>query len=228
MWLRNPLDDVLSSRTKVALLRVLMRSPAPLNGREVARRAGVDAGHASRQLRELAQSGVVRARDQGRVITYEIGEDASGVVASLRALFDAEGARYRSAIADLARRLPEAISLVLFGSEARLDAAPGSDTDLLVVVPEHTRATDARVREACLAVADNYSLALSWVVMDLGELREAAETGSELWANVRREGSRLHGKSLEALEREWQRGTTTSTRPSGSAKPRTRSTTRST
>jgi predicted nucleotidyltransferase len=228
VWLRHPLDDILSSRAKVALLRVLMRAPGPLNGREVARRAGVNAGHASRQLRELALSGVVRARDQGRVITYEIGADASGVVASLRALFAAEGARYRDAIADLARRLPEAVSLVLFGSEARLDAAPGSDTDLLVIVPEHTPAAEARVREACLAVADNYSLALSWVVMDLAELREAAETGSELWGNVRREGARLHGRSLEALEREWQRGATTSPRPSASAKPRKRSTTRNT
>ncbi len=228
MWLRNPLDDILSSRAKVGLLRVLMRSPSALNGREIARRAGVDPGHASRQLRELALSGVLRAHDHGRVITYEMGDDASGIVAALRDLFEIESARYRHAVENVARQLPEAVAIVLFGSEARLDARAGSDTDLLFVVPERTEAAEAQVREACLAAADKYSLALSWLVMDVAELEQAAEDGSDFWANVRREGIRLHGQSLEALERSWQRGKTTLPRRAGSGKQRRLSTTRST
>jgi|LSQX01.2.fsa_nt_gb DNA-binding transcriptional ArsR family regulator len=110
MWLRNPLDDILSSRAKVSLLRVLMRSPSPLNGREIGRRAGIDSGHASRQLRELALSGVLRSRDQGRVVTYEIGDDASGLVANLRNLFDSEGERYRDSVGRLTELVPECVS----------------------------------------------------------------------------------------------------------------------
>jgi predicted nucleotidyltransferase len=201
VWLRDPLDDILSSRAKVALLRVLMRSPSPLNGREIARRAGVDPGHASRQLRELALAGVLRSRDQGRVVTYEIGEDASGLVASLRGLFDTEAVRYREGIQGLSEKIPEAVSIVLFGSEARLEAKPGSDTDLLIVVPEHTGAVEERVREACLEVASKYSLALSWLVMSVEELRELEATGNEFWNNILREGIRLHGKTPEALQR---------------------------
>jgi hypothetical protein len=34
MWLNEPLDDVLSSRGKVAVLRVLSSTTVPLNGRE--------------------------------------------------------------------------------------------------------------------------------------------------------------------------------------------------
>lgn len=208
MWLRNPLDDILSSRAKVSLLRVLMRSPSPLNGREIARRAGINSGHASRQLRELALSGVLRSRDQGRVVTYEIGDDASGLVANLRSLFDSEGERYRDSVERLTELVPECLSIVLFGSEARLDANPGSDTDLLIVVPEHTEAVEERIRDACLEVASKYSLALSWLVVSVDELQDLEETGNEFWTNVLREGIRLHGKSLEALQRSWQRGKT--------------------
>jgi hypothetical protein len=39
MWLSLPLDDLLSSRAKVAMLRVLCRTNAPLRGREIARRS---------------------------------------------------------------------------------------------------------------------------------------------------------------------------------------------
>ena len=209
VWLRNPLDDILSSHAKVSLLRVVMRSPSPLSGREIARRAGIDPGHASRQLRELALSGVLRSRDQGRVVTYEVGDDASGLVASLRDLFEAEGRRYRDSVQGLADQVPEAVSIVLFGSEARLEARPGRDTDLLFVVPEHTDAVEERVRDACLDLADRYSLALSWLVMSVDELEELEKTSNEFWANVLREGTRIHGKALETLQRSWQRGKTT-------------------
>jgi predicted nucleotidyltransferase/DNA-binding transcriptional ArsR family regulator len=228
VWLRNPLDDILSSRAKVALLRVLMRTPSPLNGREIARRAGIDPGHASRQLRDLALSGVLRSRDQGRVVTYEISEDASGLVARLRDLFDAEAVRYRDSIQGLSEQIPEAASIVVFGSEARLEAKSGSDTDLLIVVPEHAADVERRAREACLAVAAKYSLAFSWTVMSVDELREMEETGNEFWNNVLRDGIRLHGKTLEALQRSWQDGKTTSRSPAGSGRRPRPSTTPST
>lgn len=228
MWLRDPLDDILSSRTKVALLRVLMRAPGPLNGRELARRAGVDPGHASRQLRELAQSGVLRGRDQGRVVTYEVADDPSGLIGHLRELFAAEAERFRDCIKALARQLPEAVSIVLFGSEARGEASSGSDTDLLIVVPKHTDQAEEQAREACMSVAAAYALALSWVVMDMAELRQAEETNSDFWKSLSRDGIKLYGKTLEALQRSWQDGKTTSRSPEDSEKPPKRSTTTST
>jgi predicted nucleotidyltransferase len=160
------------------------------------------------------------------VVTYEIGEDASGLVASLRDMFDTEAVRYRGSIQNLAQQVPEAISIVLFGSEARLEPNPGSDTDLLVIMPEHTEAVDERVRAACLEVASKYSLALSWLVMSVAELRELEETGNEFWSNILREGIRLHGKTLEALQQSWQRGKTTSRSLGGSGKRPRPSTTR--
>lgn len=59
MWLRNPLDDVLSSRAKVSILRVLCHVNAPLNGRGIARRAGIWSGPGSMALGELTAAGII-------------------------------------------------------------------------------------------------------------------------------------------------------------------------
>ena len=209
MWLRHPLDDILSSGAKVGLLRVLFQSPGPQSSREIARRAGVDPGHASRILRELALSGVLRSRDHRRVVTYEVSDDPSGIASRLRELFDTEAQRYAGAVAELASRVPEALSIILFGSEARGNARPGSDTDLLIVVAQRGEAVEGSVRDACLDIAARWSLALSWLVMDLREVAEAEEASSEFWRNVRGDAAVLHGRPLEALVRLWQRGGTT-------------------
>jgi hypothetical protein len=63
MWLEKPLDDILSSRGKIAVLRVVCSVSVPLAGREIARRAGLRSGHASGILRDLTASGLLLARD---------------------------------------------------------------------------------------------------------------------------------------------------------------------
>ena len=128
MWLRDPLDDILSSRAKVAVLRVVCCAAMPLNGREIARRAGLSSGHASRVLGELTASGVLLARDQGRVLTYELALAHGPLVARIKSLFEDEAARQEAALDELEVAVPGLVSIVLFGSEARGDARPGSDT----------------------------------------------------------------------------------------------------
>jgi predicted nucleotidyltransferase len=206
MWLLNALEDVLSSQGKVALLRVLAHSTVPLNGREIARRAQRDPGYTSRTLRELAASGVVVQRDQGRVKTYELADPGLELVGQLRELFTAEERRYAEVVSALSDSLPGVLAVILFGSEARGEAQPGSDTDLLVVVERKTSALESRLRTACLQIAEQHGLALSWHVADLKDLRRWDKTGHELWRSILRDGVKLSGQSLETLRREWLHG----------------------
>jgi predicted nucleotidyltransferase len=209
MWLRHPLDDILSSGAKVALLRVICASTVPLSGREVSRRARVDPGHASRVLRELAASGVVLSRDMGTVAAYELGHPDLPITQQLQALFAGEAQRYHDVSEAFRTTLPGVVSVILFGSEARHDATSRSDTDLLIVVRRKTESVENAVSEACLRVAAQYGLALSWQVADLADLRQWEATGNPLWRSVTAEGIRLTGQSLERLRREWQPGKST-------------------
>jgi len=208
MWLRRPLSDVLSSKAKVDLLRALCLSPVPLAGREVARQAGLSAGHASRALRQLTASGVLLAREMGQVRAYELDHTDCALVRHLRALFTVEAQGQQQVAEELFAATPDVVSIVLFGSEARGDAQPGSDTDLLIVVGKRSQAVEEAISCRAMHVAQRHGLALSWHVADLAELRRWDRTSHALWRNLLSEGVRLKGRSLDTLRRQWQRGKT--------------------
>lgn len=208
MLLRTPLDDILSSRAKLAVLRVVSTVSAPLSGREIARRGGVWPASAQKALNELVASGVLLCRDYGRTKTYELDHTDVTLVAQLRQLFWTEADRYRQFVADIAGGLAEAMTVVLFGSEARGEAGPESDTDILVVVGEKTEVLEQRVLEVCLAAADRHGLNLAWHLADFADLKDWQTTGNPFWQNVLQDGIVLHGLPLEALEHRWQPGET--------------------
>ena len=208
MWMRNPLDDILSSKAKTAVLRVICGALTALNVREIARRAGTDAGHTSRVLRELAASGLLIGRGIGRATTYELAAPDLPLTRQLAGLFEAEAQRFDEAIGELAAALPETISVVLFGSEARGEAHAGSDTDLLIVVPEKASDMENRLSEACMAISSRYGLALSWQLADLAEIRAWEASDSALWRNILDEGVRLRGEPLRRLQAVCQTGET--------------------
>jgi predicted nucleotidyltransferase len=200
MWLLNPLDDILSSGVKLKVLREMALAPTPHNGREIARRAGTDPGYTSRVLTDLAASGIVHRRDQGRVYTYQLTDEGLDLVGRLTQLFTAEQARSDRAIEELTSKLPEAISIILYGSEARGEAEPGSDTDLLIALERRTAELDDQIAGVCLELAEKYSLALSWHVVDLHRIREWEQADNDFWRNVQQDGIRLAGESIERLK----------------------------
>ena len=208
MWLGTPLNDILSSRAKVAALRVVCASPVPLSGREIARRAGISSGSASKVLGELAASGVMVSRDQGRAKTYELGNQDVPLVEQLRNLFALESRRQHQAIDDLVQGVPGVLSVILFGSEARGEAQSGSDADLLIVLEAKSARCEDLLQENALRVAHKHLLPLSWHLADLSDLRDWETTNHPLWRNILAEGVCLRGTPPERLKRRWQRGKT--------------------
>jgi len=218
MWLLYPLQDILSSPAKVAVLRVILHATSPLSGRETIRRARISYGPGWRALQELVASGVLVKRDHGRASTYELREVEGALIERLQALFAAEQERSERIVSALLSKLPEALSIILYGSEARREAEARSDTDILIVVEQKTEDLEGRVDEACLAVAEEHSVGLSWHIADLADLREWEETGSDFWSSVLRDGIQLAGDPLERLRRRWQTGRASSDRPIASGR----------
>ncbi len=84
MWLRKPLDDILSSAAKVAVLRVVLRVSTPLSGREIARRAGVGYSPAYNALQALVASRVLAKEDHGRATAYSLVDPQSSTARTSR------------------------------------------------------------------------------------------------------------------------------------------------
>lgn len=207
MWLLHPLQDILSSSAKVAVLRVLCHAHSPLSGRETIRRARTSYGPGWKALQELVDSGVLTKRDHGRASAYELREPEGALIERLRGLFAAEQERSERFVSALSSEVPEALSIILYGSEARGKAEAGSDTDILIVVERKTEDIEEQIDETCLELAEQHSLPLSWHIADLDDLREWEETESDFWRNMLSDGIKLAGESIERLRSRWRTGT---------------------
>lgn len=189
----DPLDDLLRSQAAVRILRVLLQHPAKeFTGRELARLARVSPTKASQQLEALLRQGMVHRRTVGRSHGWRIVREHV-LTEALRDLFSTE----RTSLARLQRLLLRGLKgirlkrLVLFGSVARGEERPDSDVDLLVVVPSAAEKSKAIKRLLFLGqeTQAHFGNALSPHVYTTREA--AAQEGSALMENVRREGIEL-------------------------------------
>ncbi len=184
-----PLDELLSSASRVRILRVLLRSPDALSGREIARRSGVGLLSVQKAMAALVAMEVVNRKETTAQHLYTINEASYLVREGIAPLFAAEARRVETAFGRIRGILLEggdAVYAALFGSTARGKDALGSDFDLLAV----TRSEDAvwRCHSAVSAAAPGlereFGLRLSPVVLTLDELRRQHREGSPLVASL--------------------------------------------
>jgi len=131
---------------------LLLRPRESFHVREIARLTGIPAGSLHRQLRRLADAGLLRAERSGNQVRYSANADFP-VYAELTGILHKTGAQSpalhspaaayavapasglppmpKHRLAELCRRYGVK-SLSLFGSAARGELRPGSDVDLLV------------------------------------------------------------------------------------------------
>ena len=128
------------SAVRRRILGLLVETPgARLHLRAIARRADTSAGTTARELARLEDAGLVWSQMEGRQ-RYYTARSPSPVARAGRA-GEALATYDRSVdaiLGSILRRLVEAYqpeAVYLFGSQARGEADPDSDYDLLVVVP---------------------------------------------------------------------------------------------
>lgn len=152
-FLATPLDDLLSSRSKLRLLRRLVDGHDDLSGRELARRAGVTWRAAELALRDLVHLGVLHRTDARAQSRYTLVGTHTLVRDALVPLFGAErvwAGAVRRGLRDALRARGQGNRDIrwagLYGSTARGDDRPDSDLDVAVVA--NSVAGAARVRQA--------------------------------------------------------------------------------
>ena len=201
--LLTPLDTILGSAAKVRLLRALLPLDRPVSGREAARLAGLS-HRAVLALDELAALGVLERRTTAGGHTNLYGVNRShALVPAIVALFEAERERTAAIVRRIARVLKDVGGVeasVVFGSQARGDAGPTSDLDLLVLT-----ATGARERvhdaivEAAPSLESELGVRLSPVVLTLTQARRQHAAGDAFLAAALRDARRVSGAPLEEL-----------------------------
>lgn len=194
------IEQILGSRARVGVLRVLSRVEVPLSIRQVARQAGMTHAVVAEALGQLVELGIVATTEAGRsrvhwlerrnVITREV----------VHPVFEAEERLFDTTLDEIRSCLPEGLfSSMLFGSRARGEARPSSDFDVLVVE------RDTATLEAAMRAIDSRSgemrARLGAYLSVLGRTVEQAldllERGDNFMEGVARDGIVLAGVGVE-------------------------------
>lgn len=209
--LTNVLNAVLGSTTKVQILRALLPLVSPVSGREAQRLAGIRSDQGVRAaLGELSDLEILHRIQTRRAYLYQINREHE-LATPLAALFEAETGRVRT-LRDTLREgieraglLGQVRSVVLFGSNARGDARPASDLDLLVVT-DGEDAVDP-VRDTLLVTDDlirhRLGLRISPYVLPRDRVQERYQDGDPLMTSVEAEGRTLFGASFSEVANPW-------------------------
>lgn len=111
---------------------LLLHPEESLHGREIARRTGLAAGTLTRELKRLADVGLLNRNKRGNQVEYSANRD-SPIFLELAAIL-----RKTSGMADVIAEALEALSdhinaALIFGSVARGTETVGSDIDVLLI-----------------------------------------------------------------------------------------------
>lgn len=131
--MHQSLVSVLFPGYRRRVLEMLLLHPEEsLHGREIARRAGLPAGTLTRELKRLAEAGLLNCERRGNQLLYRanrqspIFEELAGILRKTSGLADVVA----EALAPLTNEIEVAL---IFGSVARGVETRGSDVDVLII-----------------------------------------------------------------------------------------------
>jgi predicted nucleotidyltransferase len=202
MRFHHVLDEVLGQRSKVALLRFLIRARGEHSGRDLARHLGLDHKTCHAALRSLAEQGIVDFRRLGTALVYAL-RDAHPIVRVILAPAFARESEILDRFVREAHTISRApaVSVVLFGSAARREEAARSDVDILFVTNDAD--SSARARKALDAagpkLAARYGSVPQFIVEDRATFRRKVARGDPLYSEILKNGRVVLGKPFAEL-----------------------------
>lgn len=140
MKLHNLLDDMLDSRSKVRILRLMFKFPErEFTEREIAKMIGMSPNTVNLAMHELRKTNVFLYKRIGRTHAYRCNPN-SVLFPLLGELFGEEKQMREDLLALLKESLKGIGTCILFGSFARKEESFDSDLDLLVVTEKKEEA----------------------------------------------------------------------------------------
>ena len=199
------LEQMLGTRSKIAVLRVLYASKAGYSGSAVAKRAGMGLLAIQNALADLERLGLVGVERGAVEHRYRLNEQHYLVAHGLRGLFEGERAFTRSLVGELRSSLEgKVIAAGLFGSFARGEAKAGSDIDLLAVVATlKDREHVSRIlSDVAAPLAVRYGLPVQAVILESRQLTSTAGNMRELLDGAESDWLHVTGAELRRLRKD--------------------------
>jgi predicted nucleotidyltransferase len=197
-------EQILGSRSRVLVLRLLHYVNVPLNASQVAARSGLSQPAAATALAQLGEMGLVASSPAGRAWVHWLVRDNVYAEQIVSSVFEGETEIVGELLSDLMMAFCEhAVSVVLYGSYARGDQNARSDIDVALVAStvEGKSELDAVVAERSSTFARRWGAPISALVYDVDEAASLADRAPALFEALEREGVVVSGLKVS----EWGR-----------------------
>jgi predicted nucleotidyltransferase len=183
----EPIDDILGSKLKVRILRLLFLTRGIYTGREIAKLARYSPTHTIAALKELEANGVIHRRHAGNADLYSLnGRSAvsafvlSPIFGWEQNLFDQLAQLFKDSLGD------DLVSIEIFGSVAGGDEDTRSDVDLLIVVKDDSdiERVEEKVAEVSVEAGSIFGNHISPILATMKDLSEKSSRGRGVWKQL--------------------------------------------
>ena len=197
-------DEVFSTWSHVAVLRVLQDAAQGLSGREIARLSSMSHRSCLKALTNLEELHLLIRQRGGRDHLFALNRTHVLVSDAILPLLQAE----RKFLGQLERYLKEqlggpAASVILFGSVVRRQETVRSDLDVCILV--HKASEKDRVQEHVHSLASvvqqRFGARLSPLLFSTTEFVRGVKSKKSPMSEIASEGKVITGKSLSGLDR---------------------------
>ncbi len=202
MVFHNVLDQVFSTWSHIAVLRVLQDAAKGLTGREIARLAKMSHRSCLKALTTLEDLSIVERHRGGRDHIFSLNREHMLVSEGIIPLLALERRFLASLSALLKKKLGNLVeSQILFGSVARKEEDSHSDLDICLVVHKERdiEKVQALVHELSPMIQQRYGARLSPLVLSTADFSKRARRDKPPVQNIMRDGIVVSGKQLREL-----------------------------
>lgn len=207
MKISSPLDKILNNEAKVKILRLLFKTNAEWNGRQIAKEVGVTPATAHKALQSLNKQGVLLLRNIGKTHVYTLRHNNFTVSGMLKPLFAKED-KIVDSIFNIVRKKISApsikkdiISVVLFGSVRLHRERPTSDIDIMVIVRNLKTKHKAMLlfEEIDKKIFEEFGNTVSAYINTASEFKSKYKKGLAVIKNILKSNKLIYGKPLERM-----------------------------
>ncbi len=192
---RSPLSHIFAVGSHVRALRELCLHGGPLAPKQILEATKLSDKGLRLALAALVETGIVRGLGMRQSQLFEVAADHP-LTQPMRALFAAERKAWEETIEQLRTGL-EASSAIraawMYGSVARGEDRPGSDTDLAILAEDDAPGTANNAREDAARIAEKLNLGASVIVISPHDLATDA-IQNDWFASVVDQARTLKGK----------------------------------
>lgn len=197
MRLHQTIEDILGSKVRIGILRLLFRTRGMFSGREISRLVGFSPTHTISNLRELEAAGLILRQRVGRTDLYQLNDRNSAVDGVLTPIFNWEINLLNELAALFTDKLgDELVSITIFGSAARGEEELSSDVDLLLTLTDGVDLDELEevIAEIDLAAGQRLGTPVSSVFVTESEYAKKVKSRRGFWKDIPKEGKVIYAR----------------------------------